>query len=87
MTEYWRELLEAARGEWLDRARAMARQIAIKRGVVTSDDLWKACPPPAEVDPRVMGAVFQKEEFTQVGYVKSKRTACHKRPIGQWVLK
>jgi len=87
MTESWCELLEYLRSEWISRARYAARQIAIKRGFVTSDDVWKECPPPAEIDPRVMGAVFKTEEFSQVGFVKSTRTVCHKRPIGQWVLK
>lgn len=86
-TEEWRERLETAHAEWIAEARQLAREIAIRKGCVTSDDIWDACPPPATIDSRVMGAVFSRHEFEQTGYVKSRRPICHKRPIGTWVLK
>lgn len=87
MEDEWRQQLEDAHAAWIDKARYHAREIALKRGFVTSDDIWDICPPPNTIDSRVMGAVFSKHEFEQVGYVKSRRAICHKRPIGTWVLR
>ena len=87
MTEQWQEQLEEAHAEWITQARNYAREVALKYGSVTSDDIWDFCPPPSSIDPRVMGAVFLRKEFEQNGYVKSRRRVCHNRPIGSWVLR
>jgi hypothetical protein len=79
-------LLEKCRAEYLAIARAKAREIAVKAGRVTVDDVRAACPPPSAVDPRVMGAIFNTPEWQKVGYCNSKRRACHKRPISIFQL-
>lgn len=76
---------ERKHGEWLEKARFMAREIATQRGRVCADDIWAVCPPPGGVDPRVMGAVFHPRKKWKVeSYVKSRRKECHGRNIPVW---
>ena len=81
------DALEQARAEWLAKARATAETLGRLKGVVTVDDVRAECPPPAAVDPRVMGAIFRGDQWEADGYVRSTRRECHKRPIAQfrWV--
>jgi hypothetical protein len=67
--------LEAKRADWLAEARAVA------------NDVRRLCPLPPSIDPRVMGAVFNKSEWVCVGYKRSSRSTCHNRPIGTFVLR
>ena len=78
-------LYEEYRGEWLAAARACARHLGATQDV-TIDDVRKFCPPPADVDPRVMGAVFAGADWQCLRYVASHRGVCHKRPIGVFRL-
>ncbi len=81
------EALEIARKEYLVRARRAAKTYAIYLGpprLVTVDDVRKECPPPPNVDPRVMGAIFNTPDWETVGYIRSARKACHTRPIAQF---
>lgn len=81
-------LVTSANPGWVDLARATAREIALRNGSVTIDDVRAECPPPLEQDPRIMGAVFsQKSVWERIGYVSSRRRACHARPIPIWKLK
>jgi hypothetical protein len=73
-------LFETHRAAWLAEARRTAFLLYRQAGrPITVDDVRMACPPPAGSDPRVMGAVFTG--WTAVGYVNSRRRACHGRPI------
>ena len=46
-----------------------------------------ACPPPDDINPKVMGAVFRvKYGFKPLGYVQSKRKKAHHRPIREWTF-
>jgi hypothetical protein len=78
---------ENPRLEWLANARAAARRIAREKGTVTIDEVRECCPPPADADPRVMGAVMQPREFVLIKFVESRRKACHGRPIGLFKLR
>ena len=79
---------EQAHADWIETARQTAQSIARRVGQITSDDIWDACPPPAGVDPRVMGAVFaDKTLWERVGYVKSARKINHGRPVAAWKLR
>lgn len=78
---------ENNRMEWLAGARAAARRIAREKGAVTIDEVRECCPPPADVDPRVMGAVFLRREFELIRFVESQRKACHGRHIGLFKLR
>jgi len=87
------DLLEEKRHEWIVKARKYAfnllrcRKLDQSNPVVTSDDLWALCPPPSEINPKVMGAVFRKTAgFKPLGYVPSKRKQAHARPIREWTF-
>ena len=87
------DLLEEKRHEWIALARKYAFNLLSRRGlhqsnpVVTSDDLWALCPPPSDINPKVMGAVFRKNAgFKPLGYVPSKRKQAHARPIREWTF-
>lgn len=82
-----RPKLESGRKLWLRRAREAARSLAMRRGSVTIDEVRELCPPPEDVDPRVMGAVFKHNEFELVDYIESRRKACHGRHIGIFRLR
>lgn len=80
-------LFETHRADWLDYARNCAFLLGASGQIVTIDDVRRVCPPPSHVDPRVMGAVFQRKKWEYVGATSSVRSTCHKRPVGQWKLK
>ncbi len=77
------EALEIARKEYLVRAREAAKSPLMGR-VVTVDDVRQICPPPKDIDPRVMGAIFNTPDWEATGYIKSTRKTCHGRPIAQF---
>ena len=85
------DMLEEKRHEWIALARKKAFSLLktrIVRGdnaTITSDDLWALCPPPPEINPKAMGAVF-RSGFKPIGYVSSKRKQAHARPIRVWTL-
>ena len=91
LLDYDRKILpvqEQAHSEWLDIARGAARYLSAQRGEITIDDVREVCPPPPEIDPRIMGAVFKpKSDWECTGYRKSDREECNGRPVGLWRLK
>lgn len=81
------DMFEDYRPDYLASARAYARQVCLANGTCTVDEVRKQLPPPSNVDPRVMGAIFRSREFEKVAYENSSRTACHARPIARFKLK
>lgn len=82
------DALEFARSEFLSSARAVARQLGRDGQPVTVDQVRIHGPKlPSGVDGRVYGAIFLREEWKAVGYIKSSRKTCHNRPICQFVLR
>lgn len=79
-------VFKQTRMKWLVLARGKARAIAMEHGSVTVDDVRVVCPPPAGLDPRIMGAIFRSPSFVAVGYQKSVRKTCHQRPIAVFKL-
>lgn len=74
--------------ELLKRLKDVARQLALQKGVITTDDIHLAHPIPDGIDGRVLGAVFRTSEWICVGHVKSTRTKDnHGRRIARWQLK
>lgn len=76
--------LEECYPNFLDRARAVARKIALRKGWVTADDIRECLPIPPDISPNVMGAVFKGFEF--VCWVKSAQPQRHGNRIGVWRL-
>ena len=78
----WLKLLEEHRPDYLSLARDAARKLLSERDSITINDVRAVCPPPSDIDPRVMGAVFRHADFEATGeFVLSSRTTCHRRPI------
>jgi len=78
------EALEQSRAEYLIQARMVAHRIAKLKKVITINDVREVCPPPSEVDPRVMGAVFNTSDWEPVGFHLSARA--HGRIVRKWRL-
>jgi len=77
---------EATKRMYLNQARATAVVLLKRKKTITVDDVRKVCPPPENVDPRIMGAIFNTQLFESCGFVNSVRKACHHRPIRKFRL-
>lgn len=80
------DALEAAREDYVEKARAAAFRLLEDRLTITINDVREVAPPPAGVDPRVMGVILREPAFKKVGTVNSNRKSCHGRPIGVFAL-
>ena len=81
-------LFEKYRAEYLEAARAFLIAFASDGRVVTINDVIAYGPPlPAGVDPRVRGAVFQRDLWDRLGYGPSSRRVSHGRPLQRFRLK
>jgi len=69
-------------GNWIAQAREFAVLYASKHGEVTSDDVLKYCPRPADIPPNATGAVFRTKQLRLVGYRQSSKVTSHARRIG-----
>lgn len=78
------DALEQARWEYLIKARSVAHKLAKKKKEITINDVREVCPPPPDVDPKVMGAVFKTKDWEPTGFHISKRA--HSRMIRTWRL-
>lgn len=76
---------EQTRAEYLAEARHYARLIAKERPFVTVNDVRAVCPPPPHMDPRVMGAIFNRSDWERIGYIENPRKVCRGRPIARFV--
>lgn len=85
--QYVLPLFEQTRSDWLTEARAAARKIAAENGEVNINEVRAICPPPKDIDGRVMGAVFTRKEFVRIGFQNSDRKECHGRPVCIFALK
>lgn len=80
------DILEKARHKYIETARSVARMLHHTSGEpITVDDIRSVCPPPAEIDGRVMGAILREPEWVRIGYLNSARKTCHGRPISAFV--
>jgi len=79
--------MEMTQAAWLEKARDTARRLCEATGSANIDQVRAYCPPPDHVDPRIMGAVFKHKDFVHLGFTRSKRKACHGRPISTFRLK
>jgi len=78
-------LFEATREDYLADARLAAEILVKERGAITVNDIREICPPPDNIDPRVMGAIFNRKLWQKVGYIHSSRA--HMRPIAMFERK
>lgn len=73
--------------DWVDQARAFAKQLAKVNGSVSIDEVLIACPRPTEVHPNATGAVFRENCWMKIGYKQSTISSAHARVIGVFRLK
>jgi hypothetical protein len=82
------DLFEEHRAEYLAAARAAILAFARDGRIVTVNDVIEFGPPlPDGVDPRVRGAVFQRDVWERLGYGPSDRRLSHGRPVQRFRLK
>jgi len=83
----WLEILEYHRGDYLEYARDAARWLLEERETITIDDVREICPPPPDINPCVMGAVFRTKDFEGTGeYVRTRRGIAHARAVQRFRL-
>lgn len=82
-------ILEHTRADFLNECRTIAYLIARGRHnrSVTIDDVREQIKLPPGMDGRVFGAVFNSKEWEAVGFVKSRQSINHHRPITVFQLK
>ena len=71
---------------------AKARQVMVAllrdgQHEVSSDDVWRYCPPPADCHPSIMGPVFRGGLFVMTGWKASTRPSAHARVIRTYRLR
>lgn len=82
-----KELTDQVKIEYLAEAREVAKRLYrhYKRPI-SVDDVRYICPPPKEIDARIMGAVFNRSEWQTAGWTRAKGH-CNARPIRTFVRK
>jgi len=79
---------ERREADWMARARAsMILLLQDGQHEVSSDDVWRYCPPPADVHPSVMGPIFRCRLFRTTGWKASTRPSAHARVIRTYRLR
>lgn len=81
------ERLKGNYPEYIEMARAAAREHGRHNETVCSDDVWAKCPPPGWAHVNVMGAIFKHDDFIHLGYRKSRRPSAHARVISYYKLR
>lgn len=81
-------LFEESQAELVAKLRRVARDLGARNpNGITSDDIHEVCPLPSTVDPRIMGAVFERGLWEKAGTEPSRRKINHGREIRRWKLK
>lgn len=75
-------VLDRMTGPWLERARAVARQLGADREITIDDVLAVVGPAPRQNLP---GAVFRGRGFRAVGFDISSKPVAHGNRIRRWV--
>lgn len=82
----------AADADWKKRARLAIRAVAFSGRAFTTDEVWEAIGDDvATRDGRALGPLMREAVADGLiiptgNYRKSKRTACHQRPVREWRL-
>jgi hypothetical protein len=75
------KLLEDKRADYLARARRAAEKLYGEHfQPISVEDVRRVCPPPPDIDPRVMGAVLHHSMWTPVGW-EMAGGHCNTRPV------
>lgn len=72
--------------EWVDEARKTAKELAVKQGIVSIDEVLSICPRPENVHPNSTGAIFREKIWVKVGFKQSEKPSAHARVVGIYKL-
>lgn len=70
--------------EWLDKAQATARYLAMSDSETDAESVLKLCPRPAAVSPAVTGGIFRGKGWKCVGYSQASKVSSHGRLLRRW---
>ena len=80
--------LEQRRWAYIKQAREFAVDFARRWGVVSINNVREGCPPPADVPPAALGAVFKERNVWQVvSFCLAEHPAAHARVVRVYKLK
>lgn len=80
--------LEKRRWAYITKARRFAADFARRWGVVSINDVRDGCPPPADVPPAALGAVFKERDvWVAVSFTLANHPAAHARVVRVYKLK
>lgn len=71
---------------WLNDARKVAKDKALRDGSVTIMDVLRECPRPKLVSKKAHSKVFTNKLFKKVGYTRSRHPEAHGHVIRVWAL-
>lgn len=83
------EAVSLSNKEFINKARRIAVDLGVSQGVVTADDLRKACEKKG-IEPKssnAWGAVFRDGNWTPDGFIRSKQVQGHGNLIRVWRYK
>jgi len=72
--------------EWLEKARAVAKILAMTNGETNACEVLRQCPRPASVSPNATGSIFKGKAWRCVGHVKTEKVSGRGREIKRWML-
>lgn len=72
--------------EWLEKAREVAKMLAMKNGETNACDVLRQCPRPASVNPNATGSIFKGKAWRCIGHVKTEKISARGREIKRWML-
>lgn len=81
------DLFELRDAEFLERCRALAVDIARRKGTVSINDIRELVSAPPGVSPSVFGAVFKGRQWQVVGVTQATHPEAHARLIRTYAIK
>lgn len=83
------ETIGARKRAFLWNCRMVAEDLALKTrdGVISIDDVRRACPLPEYIDGRIYGAVFKQDEWIALGFTQTSVKSSHGRLIRKFLFK
>lgn len=82
-----RDLFRDQAKDWVEGARAAAKQLLRTNQTVTIEDVLHVYPRPEYVNRNITGVVFRHPDFIAVGYMNSRRRISRGNIIRTWRLR
>jgi len=84
------DLHERKYGDYITWARQQAIEWLAARPegtTISANDIWATWPPPAEINPGAIGAIFRNAAFIRCGFTPATRPSAHSRYLGVYQLR